>query len=440
MARAVAGGVWLILADERGVGRSGALAAAAPAASWRSTAAVRTVDEGRYHLRAGEPEDFRRLLDETSAVEWRGIVHCWSIDAESSETMTLQSLEDAQLAGCGSVLHLVRAVERRGWSDLPRLWIVTRDAQAVGGDIPVAVAQAPIWGLGRVIALEYPEMQCTRVDLTAADSMNVDGLYRELFADQREDQVAWRNGARYVARLARPALDDISPSILTRASEGQTFRLEITAPGILDHLAFRPTVREKPGSGRVEIEVRAAGLNFNDVMKAMGVYPGLPAGPVPLGHECAGKVVSIGPDVKGVAIGDEVVAVAPFSFGSHVTTSVHLVAPKPEGLTFEQAAAIPLAYMTAVYALHHLARLGPGERVLIHAATGGVGLAAVQLAQRAGAEIFATAGTPEKRAHLAALGVRHVMDSRSLKFADEVLERTEARYRRRAQLAHRRCD
>ena len=109
---------------------------------------------------------------------------------------------------------------------------------------------------------------------------------------------------------------------------------------------------------------------------------------------------------------------------SHATLPVHLIARKPEGLSFDEAATIPIAFMTARYALHHAGRIRAGERILIHAAAGGVGLAAVMLAREAGAEIFATAGRPEKREYLESLGVRHAMDSRSLRFAEEIMERT----------------
>ena len=126
-------------------------------------------------------------------------------------------------------------------------------------------------------------------------------------------------------------------------------------------------------------------------------------------------------------VGDEVLAVAGFAFGSHVVTRAELVAIKPPRLSFEEAATLPIAFLTASYALEYLARLGPGESVLIHSASGGVGLAAIQVARRAGAEVFATAGTPEKREYLRALGIDCVMDSRSLDFADEVLERTGGR-------------
>ena len=165
-------------------------------------------------------------------------------------------------------------------------------------------------------------------------------------------------------------------------------------------------------------------MNFSDVLKALGLYPGLPDGPVPLGAECSGRITAVGPGVEEFCVGDAVVAVAPFSLSSHVIAPTALVAHKPPALLFEEAATIPIAFLTAAYALEHVGHLGRGERVLIHSATGGVGLAALQIAQRAGAEIFATAGTVEKRDFLRSLGVQHVMDSRSLAFGDEILEQT----------------
>ena len=194
-------------------------------------------------------------------------------------------------------------------------------------------------------------------------------------------------------------------------------------------MRLREIDREPPGPGQVEIEVMAAALNFSDVMKALGLYPGLPDGPVPLGIECAGRISAIGAGVPGLAVGDEVVALAPFSFGNYATTYCSkLVARKPPGITFEEARPpIPIAFLTAHYALNYLARLEKGESVLIHAAAGGVGLAAIQLAQKIGAEVFATAGSPEKRDFLKAIGVKHIMNSRSLAFADEVMALTDGK-------------
>jgi acyl transferase domain-containing protein/acyl carrier protein len=201
----------------------------------------------------------------------------------------------------------------------------------------------------------------------------------------------------------------------------QNFRLETSEPGLLDALTLYATTRQAPGPGEVEIEVYAAGLNFQDVLTALGMFVG------PLGSECAGRIVALGEGVEGLQVGDEVIAMGSGCFAAYITTPAAFVVPKPTHLSFAAAAAIPIVFLTAYYALHHVGRLRTGERVLIHAAAGGVGLAALQLAQRAEAEIFATAGSAEKRAFVQSLGVSHVMDSRSLAFADDVLERTQGK-------------
>ncbi len=185
---------------------------------------------------------------------------------------------------------------------------------------------------------------------------------------------------------------------------------------------LQPLVRQTPQEGEVEVQVAAAGLNFRDVLGALGLYPG-DGGPP--GGECAGTIVAVGANVQGFAVGDEVVALASGCLRSFVTVRADLVAIRPPSLASEDAAAVPVVFLTARAALEELARLGPGERVLIHAASGGVGLAALQFARRAGAEVFATAGSPAKRAFLQSLGVRHVFDSRSLTFADDIRAATE---------------
>src|SRR5262249_24326691 len=337
---------------------------------------------------------------------------------------TVASLEAAQVMGCGSVLHLVQALAKVDSTEPPRLWLATRGAQAVAEGESVSVAQAPLWGLGRVVAYEYSGVRCTSVDLgPRGEGEEIDSLFHELWNEDHEDQVALRGQARHVRRLVRGSSEGRVER--TRMAVGdKPFRLEIATPGILETLMLRATTRRVPGPGEVEIQVAAAGLNFRRVMKAMGVYRSEPGEPLWLGDECAGRIVAVGEGVADLRIGDEVVAIAPACFGALASTRAAFVVPKPAHLGFEEAATIPVAFLTAYYGLHHLARLAEGERVLIHAATGGGGLAAIQLARRAGAEIFATAGSPEKREFLLSLGIPHVMDSRSLAFADEVMERT----------------
>jgi NADPH:quinone reductase-like Zn-dependent oxidoreductase/acyl carrier protein/NADP-dependent 3-hydroxy acid dehydrogenase YdfG len=185
----------------------------------------------------------------------------------------------------------------------------------------------------------------------------------------------------------------------------------------LENLSIGAAERRPPGPGQVELRVRASGLNFRDVLSALGMYPGEIKH---LGSDCAGEVVAVGDGVSQFAVGDRVVAMVEGAFASHATTRWEFVAPLPSGVSFEQGAAIPTAYLTADITLNHVAHLAQGDRVLIHSGAGGVGMAAIALARRVGAEIFATAGNPEKREVLKKLGVHHVLDSRSTSFAEEI--------------------
>ena len=183
--------------------------------------------------------------------------------------------------------------------------------------------------------------------------------------------------------------------------------------------------RTPPQAGQIEVRVRAAGLNFSDVLKTMGVYPGLDSSAPVLGVECVGIVTAVGAGVDSFEIGQRVVALGPGTFGTHVTTLADLVVAIPDDLTDCQAATVGGAYLTAWHSLCEVGRLAPGERVLIHSATGGVGLAAVSIAKMIGARIYATAGTQAKREMLSGLGVEYVGDSRTVEFADEILAATD---------------
>jgi acyl transferase domain-containing protein/NADPH:quinone reductase-like Zn-dependent oxidoreductase/aryl carrier-like protein len=424
-------GQWLIFADRGGFGEQLAdkLRAGGSAGTLVFAGdAFKVVAEDCYEIDAGRRDDLDELLRNVLAagrLPLRGIVHLWNLDAPPAEHLDLAALEAAQGPGLLSVVHLVQAWDKCGDAEATFV-LVTRGVQSVGDKpMSVAVAQSPVIGLGRVIANEYPRLRCKLVDLDpAVEEDGVTALLDEMAARGDEDEVALRGRERYVHRLHR-STGEPPREVIDRTDK--PYRLAIARPGNLDELTPRHLHRQPPGQGQVEIEVVAAGLNFSDVMKALGIYPGLGDGPIPLGAECSGRIAAIGPDVRGLRVGDEVLAVAPFAFGSHVLTRADLTALKPPQLSFEEAATLPIAFLTAAYALDRLGHLSAGERVLIHSATGGVGLAAVQLARRAGAEIFATAGTPEKRDYLRSLGIDNVMDSRSLAFADEVWERTAGR-------------
>ena len=326
---------------------------------------------------------------------------------------------DAAAAAVDGIAATLRAAQvLAAIEGAPRLWLVTQGAQAVvAGDTAASHAGAGVWGLRATIAAEHPRLRCAAID-AASVADEAASLANELLADGPEDQVAIRGGARFVRRLRAGLAERVEP-VAESPAAGRPFRVTTSTPGILDALAAETMIRRAPRSHEVEIEVVVAGLNFMNVMSAMGTYPGYPQGLGPLGIECAGRVVAVGPDVTDMAIGDRVAAFAHGSLATHVTADARLVTAIAPAVSFDQAATLPVAFLTAYYALHHLGRLSRGERVLIHSATGGVGLAAVQLARAAGAEIFATAGTEEKRAYLRSIGIAHVADSRSRSFADE---------------------
>lgn len=409
-------GNWLVLADNDGLGQG--LAAELRDQGLQAVVVShhrQTAGRGaQYCIDPENPHDYRQILHDLAPVA--ALVHMWSLD-------TLDELPSPRVS-LSSTLALVQALVTAAAPTPPRLWLVTRGAQAVGNALPdLQVHQAPLWGMGQAIAQEHPELQCVCIDLDPGEDAPVRHLGESLQEAGTETRLAWRNGVRYVARLQHCP----TPAATVAAPRMQPLQLRTSKAGLLENLSLEPMTRRAPGPAEVEIEVHAAGLNFRDVLRALGMAQiptgkGLVplAGELPFGLECAGTIVTVGAQVRGFVPGDEVMAVlAVGSLGHFVTVQADFVVPKPLGLTFVQAATIPLAFLTAHYGLNHLARLQSGERVLIHAAAGGVGLAAVQLVQQAGGEILATA-SPDKWDFLKSLGIRHVMHSRTLDFTEEV--------------------
>ncbi|HEX4464467.1 MAG TPA: medium chain dehydrogenase/reductase family protein [Solirubrobacterales bacterium] len=187
-------------------------------------------------------------------------------------------------------------------------------------------------------------------------------------------------------------------------------------------------VQERPdppvAAGEVRIAVKAAGINFADTMARLGLYPDAPKPPCVMGYEVAGEVESLGEGVSDFAVGDRVMAGTRFGGQAElVAVPAVQVLPLPDRLSFEQGAAFPVNYGTAYAALIVMGSLREGDRVLIHAAAGGVGIAATQIARNVGAEIFGTA-SPSKHDAIRAQGVTHAIDYRSQDFAAETMRIT----------------
>ncbi len=411
---------WLIFADAAGLGKE--LAARLRASGARCRVAHRgkeftTTGIESFTLRAEEPEDWTRLLSACADAAPERIVYLWNLDAKKV------TAKDA-LMGTDALLHLSQAMEAIFPASKLRFDTVTRGAQPVGREThPTAVAQAPSIGFMRVLQNEYSNLTCRGIDLPPkARKTDLALLWNELLRNDTDREVALRDEARYVPRLARgrAAIREIlSPEI--------PLRLESRERGHLDTLSFAPFSLPPCGPGEVLIDVRAAGMNFRDVLKALALYPGEAPDARIYGDEVGGIVKAVGSGVTHVAPGDRVFGLAVFGLATRTLARGGDIRRIPDGIGFEEAATVPVVFMTAWHALHNVARIRRGEIVLVHAGAGGVGMAAIQIAHHLGAEVIASAGSATKRALLKTLGVKHVIDSRRGDFAESVLELTNRR-------------
>ncbi|WP_298242745.1 sulfolipid-1 biosynthesis phthioceranic/hydroxyphthioceranic acid synthase [uncultured Bradyrhizobium sp.] len=324
---------------------------------------------------------------------------------------------DAARANISSLVHLTNALrqcERR-----PRLFVVTCMAQRVLPDDTVRLAHAGVRGWLRAVSAEFPALRPTQIDVSP--QVDVSLLRSQLLSGSDEDETALRGGSAYVARLQRSPLGPADRRTVDCDAARDGARLEIRVPGDLQSLEMTAFERRAPGAGEVEVAVHATSVNFADVLVAHGRYPSLDGRTQGLGLDFAGIVTAVGPDVSGFRVGDRVAGLCcGGAWGTYLTCDARLLVAIPRTLTDAEAAAILTTTVTAMYGLEDLARMGPGDKVLIHSATGGVGQAAVAIARAAGAEIFATAGSEARRELLRADGIRHVYDSRTAAFAGQI--------------------
>jgi len=445
---------WFVLADADGYSADLARALSQALASrgmhivtLEVGAAYRQLSRQHFTLDPHAATHWDRLLAELSLAGLvpDGWIHLAGLDLATGETGATRATATVRAAAQESraavLISWLQACVRRNL--YPEACVVA--AQAGTALLPAAVRaalradglrDAALWGIARVAMQEYATNDSSGQRIRWLDLLepepcaaNADNLAEEILCPDAEDEILLTLSGRFVPRIAptslpqRPAaagiVEEFPPRVL----------LDCSVPGPFRNLRWRaePECRP-PADDDVEIAVRAAGLNFRDVMYAMGLLPDEAVedgfcGPT-LGMEVSGIVTHVGPGVTEFAPGDAVIAFAPASFANRVRTRALAVTRKPAAWSFAAAATVPTAFFTAYYALHELARLREGERVLIHGGAGGVGIAAIQIAKHLGAEIFATAGTEEKRDFVRLLGADHVFDSRSLAFSDEVLRAT----------------
>jgi acyl transferase domain-containing protein/acyl carrier protein len=343
----------------------------------------------------------------------QGIVSLAAFDAEASPG-------EEDLCAIASCLSLVEILSCDSLGRIDACRILTR-----GGAGPFAIDPrswapgAAAWGMLPVLQVEFPQVDWRAVDMDPSDpALDAGAVVSLLFSDCLEDRIAQRGGTSFVPRFVDSAGKQ---SEELRIPAGEAYAVAIERRGTLDALNYVAIDRRAPDELEAEVRIRVTGLNFRDVLNVLGMYPGDPGPP---GVELVGVVTRIGTGVKHLRVGDEVVGLGTGAFASHVTVPAAGLLPVFAGLRSDQAATVPLAFLTAEWGLADLAGLKKDERVLIHAAAGGVGQAAVQIARAIGARVFATAGSDAKRDFLRAQGVEHVFDSRDASFADEVLEAT----------------
>jgi polyketide synthase 12 len=327
-------------------------------------------------------------------------------DVEGEVLVGVVHLLSARVLG---VLQAWAASERLSEA---RLLVVTDHAVATCRDDQPNLVQAGVVGLVRSVQSEHPgRFGVVDVD---GDEVSADVMLGALLAG--EPELAIRKGQLLAPRLARAGAGG---SLLPPAGE-TSWNLTAESAGTLEGLLLRPSsAAEAPlGPGQVRIAMHAAGLNFRDVLTALGMYPG----ESPIGGEGAGIVLEAAADVTGLAVGDRVMGVIPDAFGPVAIAESWSLVKIPEEWHFSQAASVPIVFLTAYYGLLDLAELKVGERLLVHGAAGGVGMAALQVAAHLGAEVFATAH-PDKWSVLKEMGIdeAHIASSRSLDFKEKFL-------------------
>ena len=357
-------------------------------------------------------------------VEWAPVttpeVSSSTIDATTLYESNPVANDSADLA---AAVHTATndALERvQAWLAEPApstLVVITRGAVALPGEDVTDLAGAAVWGLLRAAQNENPG-RIVLADLDSSTEIDPAAL-----AAVGEPQLAIRAGVRHAARVVRSRGVD---SVLVPPASGKPWRLGITESGTFDNLALEevPNSDQPLRPGHIRVEMRAVAANFRDVMITLGMF----THDALLGSEGAGVVVDVGPDVTGFAVGDQVMGLFPEGTGTLVEADARLIAPIPTGWSDAEAAATLVVFTTAFYGLRELAKVQPGQSILIHAATGGVGLAAIQLARHWGMDVYTTASQP-KWDTLRALGFDddNIGDSRTLEFEQKFMTVTGGR-------------
>jgi acyl transferase domain-containing protein/NADPH:quinone reductase-like Zn-dependent oxidoreductase/NAD(P)-dependent dehydrogenase (short-subunit alcohol dehydrogenase family)/acyl carrier protein len=379
------------------------------------------------HWTAPSQAAARFLQEQPAGRSWDGLIHLWSL-AEGAQGPSA-ALERGPAALCEWVGAISSAGAWRFDAARPVVWAISAGAWPEAASQTLQPWGAALWGAARVLRNEDPRLQTTSVDVSSSDPDEVEAraLLTWIMSPKPPTELRLRGERSELQRL-RSVEQEPAKTLPVGA---RPYRAAMRTVGVLDSAALVEARRRAPAPHEAEVETRAAAINFKDVVVGMGLidrgaWEG-GASRAELGMDLAGVVTRVGSEVTDLKPGDEVLGLASGSLASHVTVkALHLI-PRPKDLGVELAASLPTVFLTAELALRRLARLQPGETVLIHAGAGGVGTAAVQIANEIGARVLATTSSQRKRDYLAEFGVTEVFDSRSPRFRDQVMEATEGR-------------
>ena len=389
----------------------------------------------------------RELIERGATVTTVSLTETAALDASKLKRMSCICLVDARTAE-----GILPSIGQEEWDALKHLIMsigsmtyVTRDATQ-DSENP---SNNLMTGMARTIRSELDEVRLTTVDMESTSSLssrdNIAALLKVFICasqpldnERRPDwEYAVRQGKHMVQRIivesnvnemASAWYGPPKPELLPFKQPGRRLKLGIENPGRLDTLRFDDdqVMNKELGADEIEIEVKAMGLNFKDIMVAMGQLS-QPA----LGLECSGFISRVGSAVKGFAPGDAVLTWKLDTYNSFTRAPAAMVQHIPQGMSVVEAASIPFIYCTVYRALEGAARFRKGESILIHGAAGGVGQAAIIMAQAIGATVFATVSTNAKKKHLMeayGLPESHIFNSRdSLQFSQAVLRLTNER-------------
>lgn len=348
-----------------------------------------------------DKEGIQQQLSQTT-----GLIYYINAMQTPSETADLKNYFQHEVRSLVGVIQLFLTCNQLA----KPFWIVTRLGDFI----------SPIRSLIKTLLMEYPHFKLHYLELS--DDITASQFANEITSNDPETFIRYAKTKRQVLRLNHFHLADKNGNTLLFPSD-DLFHLRLPKDGLIQHFSLEALALPVLKEFDIAVQVKAVGLNFRDLLSVLKLYPGEVG---PLGSDFSGVVTAVGEKVTTTKVGDSVFGFTTTNaLASHAISHQNLLINKPSHLTFEQAATLPTTFLTAHLALNLLAKIKKDDKVLIHAATGGVGLAAIKLAKKAQAIIFATAGNDEKRDYLKSLGITHIYDSRSTLFAEEIKKDTQ---------------